>query len=138
VLGGIWSEAQMPPETGVSGGSELNKDKKNNLRFIKSRSGHRIILNDKPGAESIKIMTGDSKTTYEFNVAEKKIKINTGMDIIINAKKKFLLNSETMNLKSKKGVKIEGDEILTESKGKDINIKAGKNVGVKGTGINLN
>jgi phage baseplate assembly protein gpV len=38
VIGGIWSETDTPPET--------NEDGKNDFRLIKSRSGHRLLLDD--------------------------------------------------------------------------------------------
>jgi uncharacterized protein involved in type VI secretion and phage assembly len=138
VLGTIWSEAQMPPETGVSGGSELNKDKKNNLRFLRSRAGHRVVLNDTAGSEAVQVITADGKTKIEMSAKEKKVTVKTGMDITVSSAKKIIINCESISVKAKKGAKIEGDEILTQSKGKDVNIKAGKNVGVEGSGINLN
>ena len=44
VLGVVWSNKQRPPMTEENAGSELNKDGKNNLRFMRSRSGNRVIF----------------------------------------------------------------------------------------------
>lgn len=38
VIGGVWSSEDTPPE--------VNEDGKNDFRFIKSRSGHRVLLDD--------------------------------------------------------------------------------------------
>ena len=48
VLGALWSGDDKPPES--------NSDGQNNLRLIKSRSGHLIRLDDSPGAEKIEII----------------------------------------------------------------------------------
>ena len=44
VLGALWNGKDVPPTT--------NDDGKNNLRLIKSRSGHVIKLNDEDGKET--------------------------------------------------------------------------------------
>jgi uncharacterized protein involved in type VI secretion and phage assembly len=45
VIGALWSKKQEPVE--------VNQSSKNNTKIIKSRCGHRIIFDDKEGAEKI-------------------------------------------------------------------------------------
>jgi uncharacterized protein involved in type VI secretion and phage assembly len=49
VIGSLWNGKDRPPET--------NKDGKNNIRTIKSRSGHKIIFNDETRKEKLEIHT---------------------------------------------------------------------------------
>jgi uncharacterized protein involved in type VI secretion and phage assembly len=138
VLGSAWNSKQLPPESGENTGSDLNKDGDNNLRFIKSRSGHKLILDDKKGEEKVQVITGKGKTRMEFLAKEGSLKITTDKNINISAKKKLIINGQEGTIKMKKGLLNQGENIKIEGKGKDINIKAGKNVVVEGSGINLN
>jgi phage protein D/phage baseplate assembly protein gpV len=56
ILGGLWNEKRKPPAT--------NSDGQNNIRLIKTRSGHTITLDDTKGKEQIVIQDkGGSKIT---------------------------------------------------------------------------
>src|ERR1700760_4479739 len=48
IIGALWSNQQKPVENNTSG--------KNNTKLIKSRSGHRVIFDDKSGSEKITIV----------------------------------------------------------------------------------
>ena len=49
VLGALWNGEDNPPET--------NSDGRNNIRKIRSRSGHEIVFNDTSGTEKLEIKT---------------------------------------------------------------------------------
>jgi uncharacterized protein involved in type VI secretion and phage assembly len=49
IIGALWNGQDLPPET--------NSDGKNNIRKIKSRSGHELIFNDEENKENIEIHT---------------------------------------------------------------------------------
>lgn len=138
VLGSVWNDSQKPPESGENKGSDLNKDGKNNMRFIKSRSGHKIILDDKQGEEKIQIISGDGGTRFEFLAKDKVLNLKTDKDLKISAKGKISIEGEEGTIKMKKGLLNQGENVKIEGKSKDVNIKAGKNVVVEGSGINLN
>src|SRR5262249_10104148 len=53
VVGALWSKKQEPVEVNESG--------KNNTKLIKSRCGHRIIFDDKQGAEKLIIVDKTKK-----------------------------------------------------------------------------
>lgn len=55
VIGGMWSNEDQPPEK--------NEGKKNDYRFIKSRSGHRFLLDDSSGAVKV-VLTDKSNENY--------------------------------------------------------------------------
>ena len=95
VLGTVWSNTQMPPETGENTASDLNKDGENNLRFFHSRAGHKIILDDKSGEEKIQMITSDGGTRYEFMAKESTLSMTTDKDLIISAATKVTCSLPT-------------------------------------------
>jgi uncharacterized protein involved in type VI secretion and phage assembly len=138
VLGSVWSDTNKPPETGENTGSDLNQDGDNNLKFIKSRSGHQIILDDKDGQEKIQILAADGNTRFEFLAQDKKINMETDQDLRISAKKKLSIEADEGELTFKKGLKIDADKISMSSQSKDIEATASQNMTIEGTSVKLN
>ncbi|MBN1700205.1 MAG: rhs element Vgr protein [Spirochaetales bacterium] len=138
VLGSIWSANRKPPETGENTASDLNSDGENNLKFIKSRSGHQIILDDKDGEEKIQILAADGKTRFEFLSGDTTINIETDKDLRISASGKLGIEAEEGEFTFKKGLKIEADGLTAETKSKDIEIKASRNMTIKGSTVKIN
>ena len=138
VIGSIWSIPQMPPVTGENAASERNKDGKNNLRFFRSRSGNRMIFDDTKGNEKIQMISCDSASRFEIRAIDTGILFDTSKGLRMSAKEAVNIEGETCNIKMKKGLQVQSENIKIESKSKDINIKAGNAITVKGSGINLN
>jgi uncharacterized protein involved in type VI secretion and phage assembly len=111
VLGSVWSEAIAPPETGENTGSDLNQDGENNLKFIKSRSGHQIILDDKDGEEKIQILAADGNTRFEFLARDEKINLETDKDLFITAGGKLIIEAEEGEFTFDKGLKMKAENI---------------------------
>lgn len=59
VIGGIWNSKDTPPE--------VNENGKNDFRFIKSRSGHRMLLDD---SSKVKVVLTDKTNTNYVGVGE--------------------------------------------------------------------
>jgi uncharacterized protein involved in type VI secretion and phage assembly len=59
ILGGIWSKKDKPPEP--------NEDGKNNFRGYRSRSGHRLILDD---TKKTKVVLSDMTTDLMIGVGQ--------------------------------------------------------------------
>ncbi len=101
IIGALWSQHSLPPAN--------NKDGKNNIRKIRSRSGHEIIfddddegsaakleiksssghtivLDDASGSEKISI-TDKAGSSIEFDTTSKAISIVSDMEISIKATK---------------------------------------------------
>ena len=138
VLGSVWNYAKLPPETGENNGSDLNQDGENNLRFIKSRSGHMLIIDDKEGEEKIQIISSGGGTKYEFITLDEKINIETDVDLILSAKGKLGIKAEVGDIRFDKGLKIETNDLSVETKGKGIKSKASKDVAMEGGSVTLN
>ena len=78
VIGALWNSNSAPPET--------NADGKNNLRLIKSRSGHVIRLNDKEGEETIEIVDKSGKNSIVVTTKDNSIAVTADADLKITSK----------------------------------------------------
>jgi len=126
VLGALWNGKDKPPAD--------NADGKNNIRVLKSRSGHVVRLDDTAGAEKIEIVDGAGKESLVFDSAANTITLTAEMDVVIESK------NGKVKVTGKKGVEITAPDGPGKLEtGKDLDVKStGGNVNVKGTTINLN
>ena len=129
VLGALWNGKDTPPET--------NQDGKNNIKKIKSRSGHEIIFDDnsEQKKEKVEIHTkaGHSVILDDSSGAEKiEIKDKTGSNsIVIDSAQ------NSMTLESSTKLKIKSQTIEIES-GTTMTIKAGATLTIKGSLVQIN
>jgi uncharacterized protein involved in type VI secretion and phage assembly len=86
ILGGLWNKKDKPPEK--------NDDGENNKRLIKSRSGHRIILDDTEDKEKIIIQDKSEKNTITIDCEKDTMTIQVEKDFIIEAKGKVTIKSK--------------------------------------------
>jgi len=112
VIGALWNGVDKPPET--------NSDGKNNIRKIKSRSGHEIIFNDDNTAmqEKIEIHTNSGhKIVLDDSIGQEKIEIvdKTGSNkISIDSVQNSVSIESALQLKIKStSVEIEATASLT-------------------------
>jgi uncharacterized protein involved in type VI secretion and phage assembly len=129
VIGNLWNGKDAPPET--------NSDGKNNIRVIKSRSGHQITFNDDDSGkkEQLEIKTNAGHTILldDSSGGERiEIKDKSGSNYIIidSVANSISLESSTeLTIKSKK-INIESDGELT--------VKAGATLNLKGMTVKIN
>ena len=123
VLGSLWNGVDTPPED--------NGDGENNIRVIKSRSGHVVRLDDTEGAEKIEIIDKSENNLITIDTSENKITIGSDQDIDILAPNgKVLIDANELEIKSAGDSKIES--------GANLDVKASGNLNAKGATINLN
>jgi uncharacterized protein involved in type VI secretion and phage assembly len=123
VLGALWNGKDAPPAD--------NADGKNNLRLIKSRSGHVIKLNDEDGKETIEIVDKSGKNSIVIDTAKNTLTITTDKDIALAATQGTIkLEAQKIELKSSADTKIEA--------GAGMDVKASATLNVKGATVNLN
>lgn len=119
VIGALWNGKDKPPEK--------NSDGKNNTRMIKSKSGHKIILNDEQGKEKIDITTkAGNQITLDDSAGNEKIQIKdkTGSNsIVIDAAQNSII------LSSKMKISIQAQMI---------EIKAGSTLNLQGALVKIN
>ena len=122
ILGFLWSAIDRPPAD--------NADGKNNLRMLKSRSGHVVLMNDTKGAESIAIVDGSGKNSITVDTASNSITIAVQKDITLSAPHgKIKLIAQAIDIQSSGEAKMSG---------KTMALTASDDLTVKGQPINLN
>jgi uncharacterized protein involved in type VI secretion and phage assembly len=123
VLGALWNGQDAPPAK--------NDDGKNNLRVIKSRSGHLIRLNDEDGKETVEIVD-KQKNSIVFDTANNTITITTSKDITLVAGSQgtIKLEAQKIEIKSSAETKIEA--------GAGLDLKASATMNIKGATVNIN
>ena len=123
VIGSLWNGKDVPPET--------NRDGKNNIRMIKSRSGHVIRIDDTNGKEKIEIVDKTEKNMISIDAKDNKISIISDKDIEISAPHgKITIDAQDIEIRSSAATKIESAA--------DMDVKASGNTNIKGATINLN
>lgn len=137
VVGALWNGVDTPPET--------NSDGENNIRIIKSRSGHVITLNDKSGEEKIDIIDKTEKNLISIDSKSNKITISSDKDIEISAKNgKVIINAMDIEIKSSKSTKIEAGTTMDlkatsamKVEGATVSVKASGSMSVQGATADL-
>jgi len=129
VIGCLWNGVDAPPET--------NSDGKNNIRKIRSRSGHEIIFNDDDTTrqEKIEIHTNAGhKIVLDDAAGQEKIEIidKTGSN-------KMTIDSvqNAINIESALQLKIKAQIVEIEAGGM-MTIKAGATLTIQGALVKIN
>lgn len=124
VIGALWNGVDKPPDT--------NADGQNNLRFIQSRSGHIIRLDDTAGSEKIEIIDKSSDNSITIDTANNTITITSAQDITLDASNgKITLSAQNIELSSSADSKFEADGGLTLDGGS-------ATTALKGSTVNIN
>ena len=123
VIGSLWNGKDQAPAS--------NADGKNNLRVIKSRSGHLIKLNDEKGKETVEIIDSSGRNSIVIDTANNTITITSGQDIVLAAP------DGTIRLAAKK-VEIESSADATIKAGTGMDVSAAKTLNVAGSTVNIN
>jgi uncharacterized protein involved in type VI secretion and phage assembly len=131
VVGSLWNGKDKPMKTAYTD--------ENTTRMIQTKSGHQIILDDKKNAEKIIIADKSGKRTMTFDVKNKKFLIEAKEgDIEIHAEKKIILECEDLEIKTKKTGKIDIGSTFDLNVKDKANIKAGPQLNIKASRVNIN
>jgi phage protein D/phage baseplate assembly protein gpV len=123
VLGALWNGEDKPPES--------NSDGQNNVRLIKSRSGHSIRFDDTAGAEKIEIIDKSGENSVTIDTQSNSISIKSAQDVVIEAPQgKISLRAKNVEVKSTADAKLEAQST--------VNLKAGATMTIKGKRVNIN
>jgi uncharacterized protein involved in type VI secretion and phage assembly len=129
VVGALWNGQDTPPET--------NSDGKNNIRKIRSRSGHEIVLDDSgdqktekvtiTSAAGHRIVLDDASGQERIEIADK-----TGSNTIVidSVQGSVTLQSQTKLTIKSPMIEIEADTTMT--------IKAGASLTLQGGVVKIN
>ena len=108
MVGAVWNKQQEPVENNTTG--------KNNTKLIKSRAGHRVIFDDKDGAERIVIVDKTKKNKIVFDSANKVVKIHSGGELLIDAKDNLIVHSKTLKVGAS-NISGKGQTVLSHAVG---------------------
>jgi len=123
IIGSLWNGKDKSILT--------NDDGENNIRMIKSRSGHIIRLDDTDGGEKIEIVDKSEKNMIVIITSDNKISIKSDMDIEISAPNgKVSIEANDFEVKANASAKIEA--------GSGMDLKASGSMNLKGATVNIN
>src|SRR3954466_6332700 len=129
VVGALWSKKQEPVEVNDSG--------KNNTKLIKSKVGHRIIFDDKQGAEKITIVDSTKKNKIILDSVNKIVKIESDGDIEVKAKTNVIMHSNALKVGTTDGITGKGQSLLGHSQ-KTFGLKASSGITIGGGNTTIN
>lgn len=136
IIGSLWNNLDKPPEK--------NSDGENNIKMIKTRSGHTIKINDKDGEEKIEIIDKTEGNKITIDSANNKISIVSGGDIELSASDgKITIDAPKIEIKSSTTVKTQDIKIKSSSSAKieassGMDLKASGTMNIKGSTVNIN
>lgn len=123
VLGALWNGRDKPPAANTGG--------ENNLRFIKSRSGHLVRFDDTKGSEKIEIIDKSGNNSIVIDTAGNRITVRTAQDVNIeapqgtiklSAKNIEISSSAETKVQANGGLTLDGSPGSTAIKGSTVNI----------------
>ncbi len=127
VLGALWNGKSKPPST--------NDDGKNNVRMLKSRSGHTITFGDEEGKEKVEIRTKSGHTILLDDSSGQEnitIKDKSGSNFIqIDS----VQNAITIESSAKLSIKAKDMELASDGR---LSIKANGDVSIQGAIVKIN
>ena len=129
VIGALWNSEDSPPET--------NADGRNNIRKIRSRSGHEILFNDdnEGGQEKLEIRTNAGhKIVLDDTSGQEKIEIRD------KTESNFIEIDSVQNsitIESAASLKIKAQTVEIEA-GATMTIKAGATLTIEGALVKIN
>ena len=108
ILGSLWSKEDPPPPND-------GKPTENNWRFLHSRSGHIILVDDTPGSERIKLIDKDGKRQVVIDSANGKIEVSSegGVVDVVATGGTVNLTADTINVKAKGNMTLEAGRTMT-------------------------
>ena len=123
VIGALWNGKDKPPVS--------NSDGKNDLRTIKSRSGHVLRFNDSDGDAKIEIADKSGNNKIVISTADNTVKISADSDIVIESSTgKIKLSGMGIEIESKTDVKVKAQT--------SVDVQATAEANIKGAMVNLN
>ena len=122
VIGALWNGKDKPPAN--------NEDGKNNVRVIRSRSGHEIRFGDEDGRETIAIVDSSGRNRIVVDTANNAITITSAGDLTLSAQGTIALQAKQVAIQSSAGTSVQAAST--------IDVNAGATTTIKGATVNIN
>lgn len=111
-------------------------DGKNNLKEIRTRTGHALTFSDKEGEESITLASGDGKLSIVINQKEGSIAITTDKALTITSKEAITVDGKDITVTASGKLGLKGDKVAIEGSS-GVEIKDGSAVKVSGGKVQI-
>lgn len=140
VLGGVWNAPDPPP-------ADDGKPEENNWRFVTSRSGHVVRLDDTRGKERIEIVAAKGECKVVIDTAAHQVVVHAGKGgIELDAGEgPITLRGGAIELSATKEVTVAGQRVAVSAKTSldanaktTLSISGGQSVSIRGTTVDLN
>ena len=124
ILGSLWNGKSKPPEPA---------DPKNNLRTIRSRSGHVVRFDDTDGAEKIEIIDKTTKNSIVFDAAANTLTLLADADVTIrSASGKVVIDAAGgVEITSGAAITAKADGAVSVEAGTEAVLKSGTTLAVE-------
>jgi uncharacterized protein involved in type VI secretion and phage assembly len=122
VVGALWNGQDSPPTT--------NSDGQNNIRVIKSRSGHIVRLDDTNGNEKIEVIdkTGNNSITIG----------SSDNSITITANGKVKIVGQSIEITSQTDIKVQANTSINVNANTTMDIESSAPMTIKGATVAIN
>jgi len=123
VIGSLWNGKDLPPAT--------NDDGANDVRLIRSRSGHVIKLNDADGKQTVEVIDASGKNSIVIDTAQNTVTVRSEGDLVFAAPKgRVRIAGRKVEIESTAETKIKA--------GADLNVSSSKTLNIAGSTVNIN
>ncbi len=107
VLGALWNGKDRPPSD--------NGDGKNNLRMLRSRAGHEVVLDDTAGAEQVIVRDGGGKSSVVIDMANGRVTVTADKELVLACTGKLTIGGDGAK------IAIKGAELKVSCDKVDVN-----------------
>lgn len=124
-LGSVYNGARKPKTT--------DGDGKNNLKELRTRSGHALTFSDEDGKEQITLRTPDDKLLLTMQHADGVLKLKASDELRLDVSGgKIRVDCKDATVSASNQITVEGDsKISVQSKSANISVQAGQDISVK-------
>jgi uncharacterized protein involved in type VI secretion and phage assembly len=130
ILGALWNGKDAPPTT--------NDDGQNNIREIKSRSGHIIRLDDTSGNEKIEVLDKTGGNSLTIATADNSITITCTGRMKLKAKGIDIISDLDVNIQSQTASTMKAGSTMDIQAQATMNINANATMTIKGALVQIN
>lgn len=130
VIGSLYNGEDKPPE--------VNSDGKNNIRVIKSRSGHIIEFDDTDGSEKLTIKDNSGKQVIVFDTKNSAMTINCGGETTFESSGDYKIKGANVEIEATGNIKLKASGNLDAQATGNVTVQGSGTTAVKGATVNIN
>jgi uncharacterized protein involved in type VI secretion and phage assembly len=130
VVGALWNGQDAPPTT--------NSDGQNNIRVIKSRSGHIVRLDDTDGNEKIEVIDKTGNNSITIGSSDNSITITANGPVKIVGQSIEITSQTTINVSAQTEIDVTAQTSMTVKANATMDIESTAPMTIKGATVGIN